>query len=113
MKAGREIDALVGTYVFGYIVVEHKSWARPDKHYQSGQSLIVLPTYSTNLHCAYEVIEHMSKLGCDIRLSKPSGSDKWQVRISEHEGTHSTLPVAICLAALKMARAMRGLENTT
>lgn len=106
IEAGPELDALVAVEVMGWSVwrvdEREEQWVRggPGSSYESSYAS---PAYSTSGVCL-EVLERLSVEGYDVSISRP-GID-WAVNIGVASvELPTTLPHAICLAALEAVRA--------
>lgn len=96
MKPGRELDALIAEKVMGMNVQHGRVWSQEGKCLRETD----LPSYSTDIAAAWEVVEKL-KLGL-----LPDG-DKWIAGQADRAGLETsnlcwgdTAPHAICLAAL-------------
>ena len=92
----RELDALVWTHVFGYIVEHDLQWG---------------PDYSTDIGAAWQVVEKMRGRYV-LNLTNGNSMEPMAVwsaifkedvgsSLEEHEGEAASAPLAICLAALR------------
>lgn len=110
IEAGRELDALVAVEVMGWsswrIDEMEEHWGRrgPGSSYESGYEP---PRYSTTGDGMLAVLERMRELGWAVEIQ---AEDKhWWVDfyrpIEEKIGHATTLPHAVCLAALEAVRA--------
>lgn len=73
MKPGRDLDQLIGEKVFSYKIEDLKiGFGRPDKHIVNPDgSYTLLPTYSTHIKAAWEILEKFDSF--EIR-KRPSQS---------------------------------------
>jgi len=101
----RELDILVAERVMGVYVLEHDIYNLEyvkEKPSAKRQTLHPLPYYSTNIAAAQEILNKLYT--CDFCLDRTQGvyrcnfglQDKYEEWVSAE-----TLPLAICLAALK------------
>ncbi len=113
MKAGRELDALVAEKVMG---IELTITSQGHPYFRDGTLLRVpIAHYSTDIAAAWQVVEKMRDLGywCQMRNEfeahdgpdcwagfTPHSTTGWNGR-PDHWTQAETLPLAICLAALK------------
>lgn len=115
MTPGRELDKLIAEKVMDWqgvvIFPNGEAKGRPPKWYK--MSLIDLPSYSTDISAAWEVIEKLLSDNTNLAIGVCSinyGPDKGktQVLIPRHptlgkvETLSTSAPHAICLAALKV-----------
>jgi hypothetical protein len=131
MEAGREMDALVAERVMGLTLRREEEdespthpyvyrWQRPDgsricTHTSFGfgwcgsrdEANKCLPSYSTDIAAAWQVVEHFSK-GKDMPVFVGMVGDSAEAKIYDTEGNplmepvHADTPaLAICRAALK------------
>lgn len=120
MKAGRELDCLIESLVFGTGTVEDlnqgggpRMWCI--KRHGSGPGSgygVTVPAYSTRIEDAWRVVEKMESLGYWPYIKKPAASmgdlEHWQVsfysKTAPHLGhcsaKHKDIANCICLAAL-------------
>jgi hypothetical protein len=109
MEAGHELDALVAEKVMGYTVLDGDCAGTCVRTVNATTSQqIMLPPYSTDIAAAWQVVEKLTPpvncqtgtIGeCELLIS-----DKYyQVRFEgqPHFTGADTMPLAICLAALK------------
>lgn len=115
MEAGRELDALVAEKVMGFELLEGGRW-RTAPHQVFGREL---PNFSADIAAAMQVVEKIGKTWRGFPFlarwhSSPGFSGEWVAEWVEfhHEGFESrchgaaaSLPHAICLAALEVAKA--------
>lgn len=109
MRAGRDLDALVAEKVMGTDV--------GDIFYDATHQEIMpsVPSYSTDMAAAWQVVEHLLAKGRPLALQAPGSYDmneeyhqftRWMAGFSggvgfTEEVEADTAPLAICLAALK------------
>lgn len=100
MKPGRELDALIAEKVMGFDPNSTDSLRTLLYHSYPGGHF---PCYSTNIACAWEVVEKMSPRDDKFEISKyKNGLYEATFRYFEAEWSEAeTAPHAICLAALK------------
>lgn len=106
MKPGRELDTLIAEKIFGWHLDEHNMWAIPGNTFLIYASCTNIPSYSTDISAAWEVVE---KFKAVTRLEKRFNDDttKWFCELSLGIGEGcctayaETAPHAICLAALE------------
>lgn len=131
MKAGRELDYLIASKVFGAKVFPRRDTSRPSYalRYKAnialsqpccapmdsrmdGEDYYDIPNYSTDIKDAIEVFLKMNQHGIPARISNEGtyisneGIDKSQWCANFMDGSYGNkyseeLPHAICLAALK------------
>lgn len=102
LKPGRELDALVAEKVMGY----DQEQIRNASYYinEAGQTRHDIPSFSTDIAAAWEVVEKFRK--ADPTFTIDSGSKGYLVDFGgDAVDTARTLPHAICLAALRSAGA--------
>lgn len=115
MNAGRELDALVAEKVMGFSPVE---WSgQPGDMalvYGDQETGGIVPRYSTNVGAAWQVVEKMSALSWRATVCW-APADAWnaeeravvtysggETNQDDIEAIAPTVPLAICLAALKV-----------
>lgn len=117
MEAGRELDALIAEKVMGWTNVAERrnTFTRPGALIPSdwrgwsgdtpnGEREQLIPPYSTDIAAAWQVVERFSAKWIDIVYRPDAG---WWVTIDGRGhgnaggAIEKTLPLAICLAALK------------
>jgi hypothetical protein len=115
MKAGRELDALIAEKVMG-IETEYRKPCPSDERdwlmVKGGGRYEFVPSYSTDIKCAWLVVEKLRRQG--IFLSVIPQIDNYAVYVWSNVGESDkyntyplgtleaeTAPLAICLAALK------------
>lgn len=113
MQAGRELDALVAERVMGCHVISGFDWySHPTAfcacdnhdHEQACSHIVgILAHYSTDISAAWQVVEHVNKMG-DWSVWQ-LGNGNWRACILFDQcimgdGTGETAPLAICRAAL-------------
>ena len=116
LKPGRELDALIAEKVMGIKLEKSQIFDGPG--YYCASTYIIIPTYSTDITFAWEVVEKMKKmLGCRFFIydCHEDGTIEASFFASRVGGitevpdgmlaTAKSIPHAICLAAL---RAMDG-----
>jgi hypothetical protein len=125
LKAGQELDLLVGKMVMGWDWIDKVSWMEIE-----GRGLVCtyapwdiwhgncphinkeLPAYSTEIAAAWKVVEKLDLLKWDFTLSREFDSTitgyvgLWVIQEIEGDLRHivskaKTAPLAICKAALK------------
>ena len=113
--AGRELDARIAREVMGWwsVRVEEGAWAGTDNRWHADWvgtrdgERTVLPTYSTDIAVAWEVVEKMEEGRFTFSIDNVDGS--WQARFHGERGGISrtlayaqapTAPYAICRAAI-------------
>jgi hypothetical protein len=114
MKAGRDLDALVAEKVMGLepkqpdnVGYRRDTWVYAINDYDDNGPVYVVdcPEFSEDTSAAWSVLERMRELGWYASLETGRGQDKCTLtRLggdSERLATGETLPLAICLAALK------------
>ncbi len=117
MEAGRERDALIAEKVMGCVIKHTFTWVtgEPDMVHPDGDHQ-VLPHFSTDITAAWLVVQALEKRGfwCEMRTPfsepfkrdgywagfTPHGTSGWN-GCPDHWTDAATLPLAICLAALK------------
>lgn len=124
MKAGRELDVLIGKKVLGLKVVK-TVWGKekqyrqfsigaPDYYDDAGCSELhnPLPSYSQDIEAAWQVVEKLTSDSWKVTLitSEFGGTDcliectagaRGRFYSDTMEGLNTSAPLAICLAALK------------
>lgn len=118
MKASRELDRLVAEKVMGYWICDeliHSPMSTPDCDIKKPGHLARshCKPYSPDISAAWEVVEKMKEsylqveIICwnldkyKVRIAKYGGSSPNVIALIEHiEVEASTVPLAICLAAL-------------
>jgi len=98
MKAGRELDALVAEKVMGW---------HPDLCGGKYEA-VKIPAYSSSISAAWEVVEKLQERALCVALEWTI-TDGWAFGITPHDFPYefcikenaSSIPLAICLAALK------------
>lgn len=113
-QPSRELDARIAERLFGW---EHHvaklpagdlhCWRLPEVPGQPGRVLKLLedlPAFSTDIACAWRVVERMRELGYDFELHRHrmlSGARFSKPRLEPELRSSKTDPHAICLAALE------------
>ncbi len=105
MGPGRELDALIAERVMDFLKRPDGYYKGPDWFYSlepeygnmNGPKLI--PSYSTSIEAAWEVVKRMLSKNNIFQLKK-IGVD-WEADFAPHNDYGDTAPHAICLAALK------------
>jgi hypothetical protein len=114
LKPGRELDALVAEKVMGYKVTD---WPT-GKEFPITSAIAAgvlsefqqsrIPSYSTDIAAAWQVVDKMKSLGCFIKVHNCDHRGEWGCWcthpgrvLSESFAVEDTAPHAICLAALK------------
>lgn len=97
MPAGRDMDALVGEYVFGWEKGTFPVY-EPMKSKHGDYMVRPISNYSTDISAAWDVVEKLkeSSLWLDLNTS-PDGC---QVGFADYFVFADTAPLAICRAAL-------------
>lgn len=110
----REIDSLIATKVMGWKILTCKGIkiiAPPD--YDGPDMMInadikVIPSYSTDISAAWQVVEKMQEYGYILMLDATTTSEYYISFVGLKDGSHisffgnaNTAPMAICRAALK------------
>lgn len=105
MKAGRELDALVGKTFFGVGYDGLGAWSNFhdgtfDKPWP--ESVPDFLCYSTDIAAAWQVVEHFkdAEWGLEKRAADPNVFWLLTADRQFHSGRGATAPLAICLAAL-------------
>lgn len=124
MKSGRELDALVAEKVMGWKPNYPGGWLHPPrdtsdrKRYLDNDGCTVIPSYSTDIAAALEVLNKLREMPTSSAKDMSAGisveavdSGGWWVGWRWHEWTDDgargeTIPEAICLAALKAVGAI-------
>lgn len=117
LKAGRELDRMIVEKIFGLDPWTARRGLHPDGdiEYHWGYPLghDVAPNYSTDIAAAWQVIEHLRSQGYQFHINSLAESNNISVLISNPDKhslgdmadftvwEHESLPLAICLAALK------------
>lgn len=107
MPAGREMDALIGEYVFGWKKGTFPVY-EPMKSKHGDYIVRPIAQYSTDIAVAWEVVEWIQKNGYSFELTEhadPQGDYILQVWRRDMErddfiARAETVPLAICRAAL-------------
>ena len=109
LKAGRELDALIGEKLFGiHYEFVYNDYMIPDP--EDPIAYDVCPHYSTEITAAWQVVEKLLSLteNQDIHIEHLGSDDEsWGVSTCYELGEWKdwvrakTAPLAICLAALK------------
>ena len=117
MNAGRALDAWVAERVMGWkVFAGEPGYGRPPDKYLT-LVLDPLPLYSTSIADAWSIVDAMERRGfwCEMRtpFMEPGGDDGYWTGFTPH-GTSGwngrpdhwtraeSLPLAVCLAALKV-----------
>ena len=97
LAAGRELDALIGEYVFGW---EKGSFPvyEPMKSKHGDYMVRPISEYSADIAAAWDVVEKMTDRGFLIRLTVDGKNEFWCA--FKFSATAKTAPLAICRAAL-------------
>lgn len=121
MKAGRELDALIGKEIFdlefwygdptGYNIEENIDyWIVGSESDYSGELNKRCPHYSTRIAAAWLVVEKLREMGAWISISIAPNKTTWDCRGLINEGKENevrfidhatTASLTICLAALE------------
>lgn len=118
MEAGRELDALIAEKVMGWSYKPYYNgggeWVKDGRKVAfGGFDGGSLPRYSTDIAAAWLVVEKMGNWhGFDflVQMLQPRGSNTYEAGWYEQDydgfqpratGDADTVPLAICLAALK------------
>lgn len=107
MKSGRELDALIAKRFLGWSKVQKIPYCGLVGDPLNLNQLLAVPHYSTDLRAAWEVLEEIkSKLKGEIAISCVN-HNMWEIFPNWHTDGQSlaeaeTMPLAICLAALKL-----------
>lgn len=103
MQAGRDLDALIVSFVFKVADFDYRDYRNP--HFP-------IKKFSTDIAAAWEVVESLRARGMQTTID--TNRDGYQVatrviRSGFYEGpaTVSTLPLAICRAALRAVLSMQ------
>lgn len=119
LPAGRELDALVAERVMGwtnistlspqgrYFGARHFGWHETLRGSVPEHGRVALPSYSTDIAAGWEVVEKLVSLGWHFTITSLQG--KWHAGLTKDIGDvretamghESTVPLAICRAALK------------
>lgn len=105
VAAGRELDTLIAERVFALTVVEDPVNYRGVQIARAGREGSDLPHYSTDHAAAWQVVEQMQAQGWNFACDDMGGLP-WWVEFSQAgyrrggQNTASTLPLAVCRAAL-------------
>ena len=112
LPAGRELDAMVATFVMGckVIVDGGKPYCDCDDrgHFTRDANDVYadLPCYSTDIAAAWQVVEKLKGAAVEwffhIDIPKPSVTDEWRAIFTPatRYSWAKTAPLAICRAAL-------------
>jgi hypothetical protein len=106
-EAGRELDALVAANVMEYDPVE---WSGDELVWGDQKIGGIVPRYSTSIAAAWEAVERMYSthdywMRLEYEAPDWTGVDFIMVDGPIHRATAPTVPLAICLAALKAVSA--------
>ncbi len=100
-QAGQALDQLIAEKVMGWTIREMPCpW---NEYCKEGQPVRGYSHWapSTNIEHAFEVVERMKGL-CDGEISMGlNGGDRWVVKFYPDIEVNASLPLAICIAALK------------
>jgi hypothetical protein len=114
MKPGRELDALVAEKVMGFKVIETDECNGEDNLWLQGYEDQELPSYSTDVAAAWEVVEKLKLF--QVKQTDSDGYTDYVQLWQDSEGIWTigdwedqllilsegeSAPHAICLAALK------------
>ncbi len=91
MRPGRELDALIAEKLVGLEVTECRNF------YTVRRALILIPKYSTEIYCAWPLLEYVVREGV-VTVIFPHEAEVCCVET--FKGV--SVPHAICLAALKL-----------
>jgi hypothetical protein len=103
-EAGRELDALVAERVFGWTECDPDArpfgavFEEPGYGRASNGDRRFIPTYSTDIDAAWQVVERVGERCCDFTLERAGSA--WHADFRMGVATATTAPLAICLAAL-------------
>jgi hypothetical protein len=102
MQAGRELDALVAEKVFSFTLASHSAEEDLWVHEPNDILSWPLPTYSTDIAAAWEVVEKFGE-GSNFTLIE-AFPGQWACTIGtvKQGKMYPTVPLAICHAALKV-----------
>lgn len=101
----RKIDALIAKHVMSLKSIHDKDYEPLLYNVDENNVGLEVPSYSTDIAAAWEVVEKINLLGERGWLRKESG-EEWEYYKYEYDFepiiTADTAPMAICLAALKL-----------
>lgn len=107
MEAGIQLDSLVATEVFGFVVIID---THTNEAYTMGKDhvRIEVPKYSTDIEQAYKITEQLYKLGFSLTVQNSivEGHNRWLTAFTKQDKRQylpsiaDALPVAICMAGV-------------
>lgn len=106
LPAGHELDTLVAERVMGWTRIRQRDNGSWQMTAPTGQESAYVPTFSTDIAAAWQVVEHFVAKGWGMTILSPShwaevGWTAWIDGEFTHEKAEAdTSPLAICRAAL-------------